>query len=113
MPLVFKLNDRFQRHYSQMQIDRAIWLHRLLFGFLIATVPNISHLVRLQCCVERSLVNKIILPPHYWWSYIPNFHVTVRGRSYKLSTWYSTSTLYLVMSYHIPPPPLIYRLSLG
>ena len=36
---------------------------------------------------------------------------TVRGRSYELSTWYSTSTFYLVVSYHIPPPPLIYRLS--
>ena len=38
---------------------------------------------------------------------------TVRGRSYELSTWYSMLTLYLVVSYHIPPPPLIYWLSSG
>ena len=45
---------------------------------------------------------------------LPSTHAPcVRGRSYELSTWYSMLTLYLVVSYHIPPPPLIYRLSSG
>ena len=100
-----QLNLQFLVPFLFMFPFHIIWIFLLILFLIVVLLIAFWTNILLVPIIFLSL-------QFLWWS-LGFLMGPVRGRSYELSTWYSMSTLYLVVSYHIPPPPLIYRLSSG